>query len=108
MNFQFFYYHVSILFYKIFLSLKNLFLHYNLPSEKSSNFTELEGDYGLFVTLSDYTKNAKKFLDNQPIIKALNGSELVDLILKYYDDMPEDFKDVVKLKKVFIPVIDEE
>lgn len=67
-----------------------------------------EGDYGLFVTLSDYTKNAKKFLDNQPIIKALNGSELVDLILKYYDDMPEDFKDVVKLKKVFIPVIDEE
>ena len=67
-----------------------------------------EGDYGLFVTLSDYTKNAKKFLDNQPIIKALNGSELVDLILKYYDDMPEDFKDIVKLKKVFIPVIDEE
>ena len=44
-----------------------------------------EGDYGLFVTLSNYTKNAKKYLDNMPIIKSINGSELVDLILKYYD-----------------------
>lgn len=65
-----------------------------------------EGDYGLFVTLSDYTKNAKRFLEGQPIIKALNGSEFVDLILKYYDDMPDDFKEKVQLKKVFIPIID--
>lgn len=65
-----------------------------------------EGDYGLFVTLSDYTKNARKFLESQPIIKALNGSDLVDLILKYYDDMPDSFRDKVKLKRVFIPIID--
>lgn len=65
-----------------------------------------EGDYGLFVTLSDYTRNAKKFLDTQPIIKAINGSELADLILKYYDEMPDSFKEKIKLKKVFIPIPD--
>ena len=42
-----------------------------------------EGDYGLFVTLSNYTKNAQKYLDNTPIIRGINGKELVDLILKY-------------------------
>jgi len=44
-----------------------------------------EGDYGLFVTLSNYTKNAQKYLDNTPIIRGINGTELVDLVLKYYD-----------------------
>ena len=66
-----------------------------------------EGDYGLFVTLSDYTKNAKKYLESMPIIKSINGSELAELILKYYDDMSESFKDKIKLKKVFIPIVEE-
>ena len=67
-----------------------------------------EGDYGLFVTLSDYTKNAKKYLESMPIIKSINGSELADLILKYYDYMSENFKDIIKLKRVFIPVVEED
>ena len=37
-----------------------------------------EGDYGLFVTLSNYTKNAQKYLDNTPIIRGINGKELVE------------------------------
>ena len=48
-----------------------------------------EGDYGLFVTLSNYTKKAQKYLENTPIIRGINGTELVDLILKYYDDLSE-------------------
>lgn len=48
-----------------------------------------EGDYGLFVSLSNYTKNAQKYLDNTPIIRGINGTELVDLILKYYDELSE-------------------
>ena len=63
-----------------------------------------EGDYGLFVTLADYTKNARKYLDGVPIIKGINGTELVDLILKYYDDLSDKYKKMVPLKKVYIPV----
>ena len=65
-----------------------------------------EGDYGLFVTLSNYTKKAQKYLDNTPIIRGINGKELVDLILKYYDSLSEKYRKMIPLKMVYIPVID--
>lgn len=63
-----------------------------------------EGDYGLFVTLADYTKNARKYLEGVPIIKGINGTELVDLILKYYDDLSDKYQKMIPLKMVYIPV----
>ena len=63
-----------------------------------------EGDYGLFVTLSNYTKNAQKYLDNTPIIRGINGTELVELILKYYHDLSDKYKKMIPLKMVYIPV----
>ena len=67
-----------------------------------------DGDYGLFVTLSDFTKNAKDYITNQSRIKSINGSEFVDLLLKYYDGMPDEFKETIKLKKVYVPVLADE
>ncbi len=63
-----------------------------------------EGDYGLFVTLSNYTKNAQKYLENTPIIRGINGTELVDLILKYYEQLSEKYRKMIPLKMVYIPV----
>lgn len=67
-----------------------------------------EGDYGLFVTLSNYTKNAQKYLDNTPIIRGINGTELVDLILKYYEELSEKYRKMIPLKMVYIPVARED
>ena len=67
-----------------------------------------EGDYGLFVTLSNYTKNAQKYLDNTPIIRGINGMELVDLVLKYYDKLSVKYRKMIPLKMVYIPVPPEE
>ena len=67
-----------------------------------------EGDYGLFVTLSNYTKNAQKYLDNTPIIRGINGKELVELILKYYEDLSDKYRKMIPLKQVYIPVSNEE
>lgn len=67
-----------------------------------------EGDYGLFVTLSNYTKNAKKYLESTPIIRGINGTELVDLILKYYEDLDDKYQKMIPLKMVYIPVPKEE
>ena len=67
-----------------------------------------EGDYGLFVTLADYTKNARKYLEGVPIIKGINGTELVDLILKYYDDLSDKYRKMIPLKMVYIPVTDDQ
>ena len=67
-----------------------------------------EGDYGLFVTLSNYTKNAQKYLDSKPIIRGINGTQLVELILKYYDQLSEKYKKMIPLKMVYIPIQNEE
>ncbi len=67
-----------------------------------------EGDYGLFVTLSNYTNNARKYLENTPIIRGINGTELVDLVLKYYDQLSEKYKKMIPLKMVYIPVVTQE
>lgn len=64
-----------------------------------------EGDYGLFVTLSDYTKNAKKFLENNPRIRGINGPEFVGLFLKYYKQLDDKYRDMIPLKEVYIPVV---
>lgn len=63
-----------------------------------------EGDYGLFVTLSNYTKNAQKYLNSVPIIRGINGTELVDLILKYYEQLDEKYRRMIPLKMVYIPI----
>ena len=63
-----------------------------------------EGDYGLFVTLSNYTKNAQKYLNSVPIIRGINGTELVDLVLKYYESLNEKYKRMIPLKMVYIPM----
>lgn len=67
-----------------------------------------EGDYGLFVTLANYTKNAQKYLENTPIIRGINGTELVELILKYYDQLSEKYQKMIPLKMVYIPVSETE
>lgn len=63
-----------------------------------------EGDYGLFVTLSNYTKKAQTYLEGVPIIRGINGTELVDLILKYYEDLSEKYRKMIPLKMFYIPV----
>ena len=70
--------------------------------------TMREGDYGLFVTLSNYTQNARKYLNNTPIIRGINGTELVDLILKYYEELSDKYQKMIPLKRVYIPVREEQ
>lgn len=62
----------------------------------------------LFVTLSNYTKNSQKYLESTPIIRGINGTELVELILKYYDKMSEKYRKMIPLKMVYIPVAKED
>ena len=67
-----------------------------------------EDDYGLFVTISNYTKNAQKCLENTPIICGIGGTELVDLILKYYEDFSQKYRKVNPLKMIYISVVKDE
>jgi type II restriction endonuclease, putative len=44
------------------------------------------------------------YLENTPIIRGINGTELVDLILKYYPQLSEKYRKMIPLKMVYIPV----
>ena len=50
------------------------------------------------------TKNAKKFLEDNPRIRGINGPEFVGLFLKYYKQLDDKYRDMIPLKEVFIPV----
>jgi len=62
-----------------------------------------EGDYGVFITLSSYTKNALRYLHETPIIRGIDGAGLSSLIRKYYDKLNNDHKRLIPLKMVYIP-----
>lgn len=63
-----------------------------------------QGDYGLFITLGNYSKNAQQYIKENPMIKAINGREFVDLILKFYDKMDDNFKANMNLVQVYLPI----
>ncbi len=50
----------------------------------------------------------KAYLKQHPIIRGLNGSEVVDLVLRYYDDLDDKYQDMIPLKRVYIPVLSED
>ncbi len=62
----------------------------------------------LFLRYLHYTKNAQKYLESTPIIRGINGTELVELILKYYDKLSKMYRKMIPLKMVFIPVAKED
>jgi len=63
-----------------------------------------QGDYGVFVCLSDFSANARDYLRDNPRIKGINGRDLVQLILKYYELLPDEIRAEIPLRKVYVPV----
>ena len=77
-------------------------LHYLFPQDWDKTLEVLKTSEALNVDL------AQKYLDNTPIIRGINGTELVELILKYYEDLSEKYRKMIPLKQVYIPVPKEE
>lgn len=38
------------------------------------------------------------------MIRGINGTELVDLILQYYESLSKEYREMIPLKKVYIPI----
>lgn len=64
-------------------------------------------DYGLFVTLTDYKDNARKYLHEHTEIRGIDGRELVDLLLQYYDKLSDKYRSIIPMKRVYIPDVKE-
>lgn len=61
------------------------------------------GEFGLFVTLGSFTREAKAIAAAQSHIRLIDGDELVRLVLAHYDSLDAKYKGVIPLKRIFIP-----
>ena len=64
--------------------------------------TMKDGDYGLFVSLSKFRKNALDYLSQNPIIRGIDGDEFVELFMKHYDRLDAEIQSAVPLKMVYV------
>ena len=62
-------------------------------------------DRGLFVSLGGFSKEARNEAErsNQPLT-LLDMDEFVELLLRHYDALEVDARDLIPLKKVYVPV----
>lgn len=67
------------------------------------------GDHGVIITLSSFTTQAQEDAQDEEKaqINLIDGDFLVDLILKYYDELDEKYRKIIPLKKKDIPLTDQ-
>ena len=63
-------------------------------------------EHGAIISTSKFTKQAKEEAQNEKrkSIALVDGEDLVDLILKYYDELDEKYKQLLCLRKEEVPL----
>jgi restriction system protein len=60
-------------------------------------------EFGLLVTLGDFTSDATRFANTKSNLRLVDGTELVDLIFEHYDGFDPKYKGIIPLKRIFVP-----
>lgn len=60
-------------------------------------------EFGLFVTLGTFTKQAVTFATSKSNLRLIDGEELVNLVLEHYEEFDSRYKGLIPLQKVYIP-----
>jgi restriction system protein len=63
------------------------------------------GEYGLFITLSNYNDKVYRFVETQNNLRLIDGYELVGIILEHYDELDTKYKNTIPLNKLFLPSV---
>ena len=60
-------------------------------------------EFGLFVTLGTFTKQAIQFAQSKSNLVLINGESLIQLILEHYEQLDSKYKALIPLRRVYIP-----
>jgi restriction system protein len=60
-------------------------------------------EFGLFIALGSYSNDARKFEISKPNFRLIDGEELVNLILEYYEKFDSRHKGIIPLKRMYVP-----
>lgn len=61
------------------------------------------GEFGLLVTLGQYTPTAITFANSKSNLRLIDGDELVDLVFNYYEKFDTKYQSIIPLKRVYVP-----
>jgi len=67
-----------------------------------------QGEFGIVVTTSSFTPQAKAFADGKTNLRLIDGDALVDLIFEFYDKLDVRYKRLLPLKRIYVPEAFEE
>jgi restriction system protein len=62
-----------------------------------------QGEYGLLVTLGEFTPPAVQFANSKSNLRLIDGSALVQLIFEHYDAFDARYKGIIPLRRVYVP-----
>jgi len=62
-------------------------------------------EHGLFVSLGNYTPQARQFERGKHNLRLITGPELVELIFNHYEQFEPRYQSLLPMKRVYIPGI---
>ena len=66
-------------------------------------------EYGLLITLGSFTRQAITFARSKSNLRLVDGNELVEIILAYYEKFDSKYKGILPLKSIYVPqIVDED
>lgn len=60
-----------------------------------------EGEKALFVTLGGYTRDAEYLDRSKHNLRLLRGTDLIDLLLRHYDSLEDEWRQRIPMRKVY-------
>jgi len=61
------------------------------------------GELGVFIAVGDYTAQARRAADGMPKMHLVGPDELLELVLSHYQQLPDDAKQAIPLRRVWMP-----
>ena len=62
-----------------------------------------EGEYGLFVSLGSFSREAVQLERNRPKLRLIDGEQFVDMVLQHYTRLAPRFRSLIPLKQIYVP-----
>jgi restriction system protein len=62
-----------------------------------------EGEFGLYVSASSYSRNAILLERNRSKLRLIDGAQLVEVIIENYDRLAPRYRALIPLRQIFVP-----
>lgn len=62
-----------------------------------------EGEYGLFITLGSFSRQAVELERNRPKLRLIDGEQFVELLLEHYSQLAPRYRSIIPLKQIYVP-----